>query len=50
MKEQNIASLGIDVSKKYLDVYCLPTRHSSRYENTQEGLDKLSPSNKGIDF
>jgi transposase len=41
MKEQNIASLGIDVSKKYLDDYCLPTRYSSRYENTQEGFDKL---------
>src|SRR5579872_4589567 len=41
MKKQKIASLGIDISKKYLDVYCLPNGYSARYENTQEGLEAL---------
>lgn len=41
MKKQNVASLGIDISKKYLDIYCIPSGYSARYDNTQEGLRDL---------
>lgn len=41
MKKQKIASLGIDISKKHLDIYYLPNEYSARYENTQEGLESL---------
>lgn len=41
MKKQIIASLGIDISKKYLDIYGLPSGYFSRYENTLKGLETL---------
>lgn len=41
MKKHQIASLGIDISKKYLDVYCLPLNFSARYENSLQGFKVL---------
>lgn len=41
MKKQNISSLGIDISKKHLDIYLLPSGFFARYNNTFEGLEKL---------
>lgn len=41
MKKSKISSLGIDISKKYLDVYCLPRGYSARYKNSQEGFEEL---------
>lgn len=41
MNQQKLSSLGIDVSKKHLDVYYLPEGYSSRYDNTKEGLESL---------
>lgn len=41
MKKQKIASLGIDISKKHLDIYHLPSHFSARYENNAEGLEAL---------
>lgn len=41
MKKHQISSLGIDISKKYLDVYCLPLNFSERYENTLQGFEAL---------
>lgn len=47
MNQQKISSLGIDVSKKHLDVYCIPDSYSSRYDNTKEGLESLMEWIKG---
>ncbi len=41
MKEQKIASLGIDISKKHLDIYHLPSGHHARYENSVKGIQAL---------
>ena len=41
MKKPQISSLGIDISKKYLDVYCCPFNFSARYENTLQGFEAL---------
>lgn len=41
MKQNTISSLGIDISKHYLDVYHLPSHHVSRYENNLQGIDSL---------
>ncbi len=41
MNKQNISSLGIDVSKGYLDIYHLPTQITNRYPNNREGIEAL---------
>jgi transposase len=41
MNKQTISSLGIDISKNFLDIYCLTNNYSARYENTPEGLEGL---------
>ena len=41
MKNTSKTSLGIDVSKHFLDSHALPDGSQKRYENTPEGLDAL---------
>jgi transposase len=41
MNERNISSLGIDISKGYLDIHHLPTQITNRYPNNVEGVEAL---------
>ena len=44
-------SIGIDVSKDHLDVYCLGDGRAARFENTASGLRKFTawlPQTSGI--
>lgn len=41
MNKQNISSLGIDISKGYLDIHHLPTQITNRYPNNVEGVEAL---------
>jgi len=52
MKNKKISSLGIDISKHYLDVYSLPNNYSARHKNTPEGLKTLLSwiQSKSFDF
>ena len=34
-----INSIGIDISKSYLDVYSLPAHQSKRFENNESDLE-----------
>jgi transposase len=44
MASQPLSSIGIDVSKKHLDVHFLPDNCSRRVPNTREGIGELLPS------
>ncbi|WP_291735006.1 IS110 family transposase [Leisingera sp. F5] len=39
---QHSAIIGIDVSRDWLDIHCLPDRHRLRFPNTQEGHAQLT--------
>lgn len=41
MKKLNESSLGIDISKHFLDIYHLPNNISKKYENTPQGVKSL---------
>lgn len=41
MNNQNISSMGIDISKKYLDIHHLPTQSTERYHNNEQGIESL---------
>lgn len=41
MKKLNESSLGIDISKYFLDIYHLPSNISKKYENTPQGIKSL---------
>lgn len=42
MKKLNESSLGIDISKYFLDIYYLPSNVTKRYKNTLQGIEELS--------
>ena len=41
MKKLNNSSLGIDISKQFLDIHHLPSNLSKKYENTPQGIKLL---------